>query len=69
MTDWTSWFRHDASAPWTFLDGPFWVFLLVVLLVDGLWHRDRQRSLRHVWLLLASGLFYWKTSGWPFWLL
>ncbi len=64
MTDWISWFRHDPSAPWTFLDGTFWVFLLVVLVVDGLWHGNRQRSIRHGWLLLASLLFYWKTSGW-----
>jgi len=64
MNDWTAWLHHDPAAPWTFLDGSFWVFLLGVLVVDGLWHRERQRTLRHVWLLLASLLFYWKTSGW-----
>lgn len=57
-------FHHNAAAPWTFLDGSFWLFLLVVLAVDASMHRDRQRSLRHLWLLAASLLFYWKTSGW-----
>lgn len=57
---------HDALAPWTFLDGTFWLFLLAVLAVDALLHRDRQRTLRHIWLLAASLLFYWKTSGWFF---
>ena len=57
-------FDRDAAAPWTFLDGSFWVFLLCVLAIDAAIHRDRQRSLRHVWLLAASLLFYWKTSGW-----
>ena len=64
MMDWLHLLDHDASAPWTFLDLGFWVFLVGVLLVDGLWNRDRQRALRHGWLLLASLLFYWKTSGW-----
>ena len=64
MMDWLHLLDHDASAPWTFLDSGFWVFLVGVLLVDGLWNRDRQRALRHGWLLLASLLFYWKTSGW-----
>ena len=58
--------QHDASSPWTFLDGSFWLFLVVILAVDSALHRDRQRALRHVWLLLASLLFYWKTSGWFF---
>jgi len=57
-------FSHDPGAPWTFLDGGFWLFLLVVLAVDAAWNRDRHRTLRHAWLLLASLLFYWKTSGW-----
>lgn len=64
MTEAISMLQHDASAPWTFLDGSFWLFLLLVLVVDGLWNRDKQRALRHGWLLLASLLFYWKTSGW-----
>ena len=64
MMDWMHLLDHDASAPWTFLDSGFWVFLVGVLLVDGLWNRDRQRALRLGWLLLASLLFYWKTSGW-----
>ena len=64
MMDWMPFLAHDAGAPWTFLDSGFWVFLVGVLLVDGLWNRDRHRALRHGWLLLASLLFYWKTSGW-----
>ena len=64
MNDWTSGLHQNASAPWTFLDGAFWAFLLGVLIIDGLWNRDRHRALRHGWLLLASLLFYWKTSGW-----
>ena len=58
--------EHDAASPWTFLNGSFWLFLLVVLALDAALHRDRQRGLRHFWLLLASLLFYWKTSGWFF---
>lgn len=58
--------NHDGTRPWTFLDGSFWIFLLAVLAVDATLHRDRRRSLRHVWLLAASLLFYWKTSGWFF---
>jgi len=58
--------EHDAASPWTFLNGSFWLFLLVVLAFDAALHRDRQRSLRHFWLLAASLLFYWKTSGWFF---
>ena len=49
-------FSHDPSAPWTFLDGGFWLFLLAVLAVDAAWNRDRHRTLRHAWLLLASDL-------------
>ena len=64
MMDALSFFSHDPGAPWTFLDGGFWLFLLAVLTVDAIWNRDRQRTLRHAWLLLASLLFYWKTSGW-----
>jgi len=59
-------FDHDAASPWTFLNGSFWLFLLVVLALDAALHRDRQRGLRHLWLLAASLLFYWKTSGWFF---
>ena len=58
--------EHDAASPWTFLNGSFWLFLLVVLAFDAALHRDRQRGLRHFWLLAASLLFYWKTSGWFF---
>jgi alginate O-acetyltransferase complex protein AlgI len=58
--------EHDAASPWTFLNGSFWLFLLVVLAFDAVLHRDRQRGLRHFWLLAASLLFYWKTSGWFF---
>jgi len=58
--------QHDGSSPWTFLDGSFWLFLVVVLAIDSALHRDRQRTMRHAWLLLASLLFYWKTSGWFF---
>ena len=58
--------QRDASSPWTFLDGSFWLFLVAILAVDSALHRDRQRTLRHGWLLLASLLFYWKTSGWFF---
>ena len=64
MMDALGFFSHDPGAPWTFLDGGFWLFLLVVLAVDAVWNRDRHRTLRHAWLLLASLLFYWKTSGW-----
>ena len=64
MTDWTTWLAHDPTSPWTFLEGNFWVFLLLVLVLDAVWNRDRQRALRHFWLLMASLLFYWKTSGW-----
>jgi len=64
MMDALGFFSHDPGAPWTFLDGGFWLFLLAVLAVDAIWNRDRQRTLRHAWLLLASLLFYWKTSGW-----
>ncbi len=66
MNAFWSFLDHDARSPWTFLDGSFWLFLLAVLAVDALLHRDRQRSLRHIWLLAASLLFYWKTSGWFF---
>ena len=59
-------FRHDPSQPWTFLDGSFWLFLLGVLAVDSIIHKDQRRTLRHCWLLAASLLFYWKTSGWFF---
>jgi len=38
----------------------------VVLAVDAVMHRERNRTMRHVWLLAASLLFYWKTSGWFF---
>ena len=64
MMDALGFFYHDPSAPWTFLDGGFWLFLVAVLAVDAAWNRDRHRTLRHTWLLLASLLFYWKTSGW-----
>ena len=64
MMDWHSLVAHDASAPWTFLDAGFWMFLVAVLAIDACWNRDRQRTMRHVWLLMASLLFYWKTSGW-----
>lgn len=57
---------HNPTAPWTFLDGTFWLFLLVVLGVDAALHRERRRTMRHIWLLAASLLFYWKTSGWFF---
>ena len=50
MMDWLHLLDHDASAPWTFpIRGS--VFLVGVLPVDGLWNRDRQRALRHGWLL------------------
>jgi len=62
--EWSALFAHDPRAPWTFLDAGFWVFLVAVLAVDACWNRDRQRVLRHLWLLMASLLFYWKTSGW-----
>ena len=64
MMDWHSLVAYDASAPWTFLNAGFWMFLVVVLAIDACWNRDRQRTMRHVWLLMASLLFYWKTSGW-----
>jgi len=64
--DWTAILDHNAAAPWTFLEGSFWAFLLVVLAVDAVMHRERNRTMRHVWLLAASLLFYWKTSGWFF---
>jgi alginate O-acetyltransferase complex protein AlgI len=64
MMDALGFFSHDPGAPWTFLDGGFWLFLLAVLAVDAAWNRDRHRTLRHAWLMLASLLFYWKTSGW-----
>ena len=63
MTDWTTWLAHDPTSPWTFLEGNFWVFLLLVLVLDAVWNRDRQRALRHFWLLMASLLFYWKPRG------
>ena len=66
MMDWTAILDHNAAAPWTFLEGSFWAFLLVVLAVDAVMHRERNRTMRHVWLLAASLLFYWKTSGWFF---
>ena len=66
MNGFLSFLKHDAGSPWTFLDGSFWIFLLVVLTIDATLHRDRRRTLRHVWLLAASLLFYWKTSGWFF---
>lgn len=64
MTDLRDLFAFQPGSPWTFLDSSFWLFLMGVLVVSGLFQQDRHRALRHGWLLLASLLFYWKTSGW-----
>ena len=56
-------FDHDATSPWTFLNGSFWLFCWWF----WPWMRPctatAQRGMRHLWLLAASLLFYWKTSG------
>ena len=64
MTELRDILTFHPGAPWTFLDVEFWLFLMGVLAIDGLMHKDKRRTLRHVWLLMASLLFYWKTSGW-----
>jgi len=64
MTELRDILTFHPGAPWTFLDVGFWLFLMGVLAIDGLMHKDKRRTLRHVWLLMASLLFYWKTSGW-----
>ncbi len=53
MMDWTAILDHNAAAPWTFLEGSFWAFLLVVLAVDAVMHRERQPD--HAPRLAAGG--------------
>ncbi len=64
MMDLQDMLSYVPGAPWTFLETNFWLFLLGVLVVNGCLQKDRHRVLRHGWLVLASLLFYWKTSGW-----
>jgi alginate O-acetyltransferase complex protein AlgI len=54
-------FTFDPSRPLVFTDIIFWVFLSLVLLIDGFVHR--RRRLRHAFLFVASTFFYYKTTG------
>jgi alginate O-acetyltransferase complex protein AlgI len=54
-------FVFDAHRPLVFTDIIFWVFLALVLLIDGFVYR--RRSLRHAFLFFASLFFYYKTTG------
>jgi D-alanyl-lipoteichoic acid acyltransferase DltB (MBOAT superfamily) len=60
-SDITSFFAFDPKAPFIFTALNFWIFLGIVLLVDGFIHR--QRALRHTFLFVASIFFYYKTTG------
>ena len=57
----TAFFAYDAQHPLVFTALIFWVFLGLVLLVDGFIYR--QRALRHAFLFIASLFFYYKTTG------
>jgi D-alanyl-lipoteichoic acid acyltransferase DltB (MBOAT superfamily) len=60
-SDITSFFAFDPKAPFIFTALNFWIFLGIVLLVDGLIHR--RRAMRHTFLFVASIFFYYKTTG------
>ena len=52
---------ESLSQPFTFLNAPFWAFMLVVL--AGLAATEKRVRMRNAYLFLASLFFYWKTSG------
>ena len=60
-SDITSFFAFDPKAPFIFTALNFWIFLGIVLLVDGFIHR--RRAMRHTFLFVASIFFYYKTTG------
>jgi D-alanyl-lipoteichoic acid acyltransferase DltB (MBOAT superfamily) len=60
-SDITSFFAFDPKAPFIFTALNFWIFLGIVLLVDGFIHR--RRAMRHTFLFFASIFFYYKTTG------
>lgn len=56
-----SFFSYTAESPLLFTQLYFWLFLLVVLIVFGL--VKNRLKLSHIWLLLCSYFFYYKSSG------
>jgi alginate O-acetyltransferase complex protein AlgI len=54
-------FFYTANSPLLFTQIYFWLFLLVVLVVFALLKKHIKTS--HVWLLLVSIYFYYKSSG------
>lgn len=52
---------YTANSPLLFTQLHFWLFLLVVLVIFGL--IKNKLKLSHVWLLLCSYFFYYKSSG------
>jgi alginate O-acetyltransferase complex protein AlgI len=61
LHDVAAFFAFDPQRPLVFTDTIFWMFLGVVLLIDGLVYR--RRTLRHAFLFVASLFFYYKTTG------
>lgn len=53
-------FTFNKEEPFIFTSEYFWIFLLVVLAVDAFIFR--RRTLRHLFLFIASIFFYYKTT-------
>lgn len=59
------WFDPNSGAPFTFLNGTFWLFLWGVIIGLSILSRlERRIQARNAFLFAVSLFFYWKTSGW-----
>lgn len=58
----TGFFRYQENEPLLFTQSAFWIFFAVFLSGFALFYQNRR--LKHLWILLFSLFFYYKSSGW-----
>lgn len=65
--NWKSIFLFNEKVPLIFTQSYFWIFFAIVLAIFSVIHRHRAG--RNAFLFIVSLFFYWKTSGFYFFLL